>query len=909
MKRTLTTLLVLLLLFSLILIAPPVAALTWTQFYSDTTFPSTEIQPNGASATLPDGTLLFGFISSADNNLYIERCAPGQSCERRTLIDDAGADDDFEYDMAAVGDDEAVVCSYSERSDQIAYYHTIDGGVTWALQQIGTSSAFRKCGIDKVGDTVWVATCDSGNNLDVDKSVDNGASWVNTVLGLDLCTDHVEVAAKNSTDLLLTYMNFTTSALKRCYSTTGGDAWTCPTVSLAGSLTHNELQWSSVTNRFQGLYTTATSVTRYQFAGVSSGVSTNVISSTEAAVDAGALYVHDATIWLASWIDGEGGSEDLRVAFTQDAGESWTVEDTAMPDIGGFESSNAAVSLIGGVVYAGYTYSTLAAMTANVYSATLIEPEAPLGHTATTPVTDLVGFDVDPTGGIAIARTELGENVRIYNAQTLTATSSALDTDCAAGTNDYEDAVMAKALNSGNSAQLVAFLDCTASGDAETLTIKTSDGEDPTSNDFSDTIDGEDCTAGTQCPMAIGLSDFEDNNAGADSALGQLGQIRDFPIDYSTNEEVVFVDNRQVAWAYASQQCAQPPGPDYCASTEPGFVGVASFTARAAGDTANTDAVQHHPTQDVHDFCLGKDGATYYLASAVTGQQSHTWEVLFDTSSGQDGTDLDASIAAGASSFGSSGAAVACGGGQILHFDGSSTTIELRTRTGAFLDSVAVASGFERNVAISEEFILGDEDALTCTTASEGTGNCVQYGVYADGTTATILNLTGGNIVELGEITLPGGTFHSIRMDRSGQSVWVATTTTISRFSVFALTTVDPIGTPAPPDVEAPSTGLFAGKGATVGTALGTGEFGGNLFLGTIVMGLTAYGVGTGYGNTEGQRSGTRALRVNPWAAAIGAAMGFLLAWGFGFFSTAVVFSMVVLVAIIIGIKMVVSRG
>lgn len=189
----------------------------------------------------------------------------------------------------------------------------------------------------------------------------------------------------------------------------------------------------------------------------------------------------------------------------------------------------------------------------------------------------------------------------------------------------------------------------------------------------------------------------------------------------------------------------------------------------------------------------------------------------------------------------------------------------------------------------------------------------MQFGVYVDGTEGVIVNVTGGAIEEVGRITLPSGTFHSIRMDRLGQNVWVATTTTIARFEVTNITTIDPINTPGDEDPVVPGDGdgLFGGSGAEVGEAISVGAFGGNLFLGAILMGLIAYGVGTGYGNVSDSGSTMpRAFRLNPWAAAVGAAMGFLVAWGFGFFSTAVVFSMVVLIGMIVGLRLWVgSRG
>lgn len=545
----------------------------------------------------------------------------------------------------------------------------------------------------------------------------------------------------------------------------------------------------------------------------------------------------------------------------------------------------------------------------------------PIGSSATAAVTDLVGFDVDQTGAIAIARTTLGENVAIYNAQTLgTPVGGPIDTNCAASTNPKEDGVMAKYGLSGNTAQLVGFLNCEVGGGAEFLSIRQANGDVPTAAMFAD-LTGETCTPGTgatECAYNIDLSAF---NEPADSGTGQIGQVEDFPIDYSNNEEELGFDNRMVAWAMSTQQCDNTGSETYCDGTEPGDVGLVMFTSRTDvldSDQFNEDFVNHAAAQDVRDFCLGKDGGSYYLASVVDGVPGRSWPVTFTTGTASD-VQLDATILSPAS-FGNSQLGVACGGGNILVMGGANTGI-LYTRTGVFLDEFTdITTGPARGVAISHEFVGGfDPDTelhgTTCTTSTEGTGNCVQYGVIIDtgSTQGVIVNLTGGSIVEVGRITLPGGTFKSVEIDRTAQNVWVATTTTIARFAVSTVTTIDPVSvvpggeTPTPIDT---GDGLFAGSGASIGSAFGVGAFGGNLFLGALLMGIVAYGVGTSYGNVMDTQTMTpRFLRVNPWAAAIGAAIGFLVAWGFGFFSTAVVFSLVALVAMIVGIRLWTSRG
>lgn len=528
---------------------------------------------------------------------------------------------------------------------------------------------------------------------------------------------------------------------------------------------------------------------------------------------------------------------------------------------------------------------------------------------ATASVTGLVGFDVDPTGGIAIARTASGENVLVYSAQNLgTAISPTIDTNCATGANPYEDAVMAKSLFTGAGSQLVAFLSCTVGGDSNQFQIRQANGDPPTEDDF-DGCQPAAVAGGDVCVYDIPLDEFEEP---IESALGQLGQIQDWPIDFSRRDTSFFgLDNRYITWAFATQQCNNPPGPSHCDGTENGEVGVVAVTTQGA-EGNNVDKVQQIPNQDVSDFCVGLDGTQYYIGASGEGQPARTWRFNLDIDNSGFAF-LDVDIVEPGSTMHSSTLGIACGGGQVLV---EADTTYLHTRQGAFLDSIEfTGTQVRRGLALSDEFVHStdpDLDSDSCSTATEGTNDCVQYGVAVRGTTAHVLNLTGGVIQELATITLPSGTFHSVFMDRTAQNVWIATSTNIARYSVLAVTTIDPVSQippeDGPGDVDSDD-GLFSSSGETLGNAIGTSTFGGNLILGALLMGIVAYGVGTGYGNVmDNQSMQPRAFRVNPWAAAVGAAVGFLLAWGFGFFDTATVFAMVVLVGLVVGVRMWVSR-
>lgn len=793
-----------------------------------------------------------------------------------------------------------------------------DGRFWTTPRETGIGEAnVNTCDVDGYDSNNYAMVGDKDSTADVmiSLSSDGGVTWgVPSIVTGSFSPAVVRIAMKNATHWIVMALDSTLS-YQACRTIDGGAVWACQTILTPGPATGGGMDF--------GLYYVGNET--WVAAVQDSDTVVHYFHTDNAGIDwfdvtvaSGLTAVRGVDIVRVnnthSFISVARAADDQYVYHTVNNGQTWVQDVAWNPTTAGLAGFGVTSAGGTGITYADGKVAAVFAVNDNTPGVSVVgvaysDFSAPLVFSNSASVTDLVGFDVDPTGSIVIARTELGENVQVFNAQTLgTSVSGTIDTNCATGTNPYEDGVMSKNLQGGNDAQLVAFLNCDASGDAQYLSIRQSDGSIPTIDQFDgcEPVDA----GGVGCHYNIDLTDFDEP---IDSGLGQLGQVKDWPVDYSNQGSFLGSIVGRTAWAWASQQCDDPPGPAYCGGSEPGMVGVATYTARVT-DPANTDSVQHHPDQDVDDFCLGLDGSNYYLASVVSGQPGHTWTVTFSET---DGDALDSAISNNPSSFGSSGFGIACGGGQLLHQNGDSD-VQLLSRTGVFIDEVQPGGGDERGVTLSEEFVgpagAAADRGSTCTTALEGTGNCLQYGAYLDTVAGegVIINVTGGSIVEVGRFTMPSGTFHSIRMDRLAQNVWVATTTTIARFEVTSVTTVEPVNIPGEEDGGGvvDGDGLFAGSGATIGTAFGVGAFGGNLFLGAVLMGIVAYGVGIGYGNAiDGNTMQPRALRVNPWAAAVGAAVGFLMAWGFGFFSTAVVFSMVALVVLIIGVKLMVSRG
>jgi hypothetical protein len=766
----------------------------------------------------------------------------------------------------------------------------------------------------------------TNTNLVYSVSTDGGSTWgtpgvvearttATTFIG---SANSGAVAVSDSTWMV--YIITSAGVFRSCRTTDSGTTWPCTNLDTGANtniIRMSRLSAGKISGGYGGFGSGSTGNLRFitsddnglTYAGVTidSGFTTAGLSGE-------GFAIHNATHYGASSIAACSGA--VKFYSSTNGGITWASETATTA--GGCANPQSSATTFDGQGNAWLTYCTNGPGTscankyANVFGATSI------GSSATASVTGLVGFDVDPTGGIAIARTESGENIRIYNAQGLgTPVGGPVDTNCATGSNPYEDAVMAKTVTGGAGAQLVGFLNCTPAGDSEFFSIRQANGDVPTAAMFKDST-GETCTpgqSGTQCPYNIDLSQFSEDSV--DNGLGKLGQVEDFPIDYSNNhEDFAHFDHRQIAWAFASQQCDNPPGPAWCTGTEPGMVGVAMFTAKTdptLSNDENADSVQEHPSQDVNDFCLGKDAGSYYLAAVASGQSGRSWGVTFKQVNSGDtqAVNLDADISPSPGTFGASGGAIACGGGQIFQLDGASK-FQLLSRAGAFVSETGTVSGANRGIAMSEEF-YGPAAAstlrgTTCTTALEGTNGCLQFGVGIDGASAKIYNLTGGSIVQVGSLTVPSGTFKALEMDRTAQNVWIATSTTIARFTTTTVTTITTINTPGESNPTSPSsTGGFQIGDIQANDAfapLGIGSFAGGILWAIGVIGGMTIGAGT--------IAGTTRRKELSWSwpfAVVGAVLGFFVSFAFGFLNTPTVFGIIVLGALGLGFRFYKSRA
>lgn len=478
--------------------------------------------------------------------------------------------------------------------------------------------------------------------------------------------------------------------------------------------------------------------------------------------------------------------------------------------------------------------------------------------------TSIVGFDVDKLGTTVIIAHDSSDDVATLSGTSLV-TLATEDRDCV-GT----DRVMSQFMN-GNS--LVGFVDCDVATSPDFFKIRTPNLGEPSDEQLSG------------CGASCATFDIDAFSSDGSNGQQEISEIASFPIDFSTQESCGAggCARFRLAWGWSSSASGNIGINAY--SDNQGALGVDnSWVSRAV-------ALSGSPADDI---CTGMDAGTPYLAGADASVGARVYPLSFFNSSA---TVLDVSIGTPAApGVVTTAKAVACAGPNVAIMSGTQVAVVDR-ETGNVVNAaypLTISAGADRGVALSEPDSLGRF-----------------WLAYQDsGTTITIANGTTGATV--GTITI-SGTTRGIELTKFANNLFRCSGTVCNRYGLASQIDAIPSQSEATGGAITPpvsSDGLFGGAGATVGDALGTGAFGGNLFLGSVLIGLVAYGAGTGYGNTfDSNATGSRALRVNPWAAALGAILGFLMAWGFGFFSTAVVFAVVVLACLVIGVKFWMGRA
>ncbi len=368
-----------------------------------------------------------------------------------------------------------------------------------------------------------------------------------------------------------------------------------------------------------------------------------------------------------------------------------------------------------------------------VYS---VEALATVAASASATVSNLVGFDVDPAGTTAIARTDGGQFIRVYPAGTLSDPASK-DTDC---NRSHGVATMSNH---------VAYFDCDGDGAVHQVEIRSPSLNSPNKPSL--------CNDAGFCVEDIETSELE-GDQGEQFNLAILDRL---PIDYSNNVNG-FGDGDAV---YVGMAFADSDG----------RIGVWTTTMLNNQDDRSEAVAVGIATQTPDAICSHRDpnGNTYlYGSSSQSNVQGFRVGFNFQGSA-QFGTanvipTMTQVFPGSASTAGPRG--VDCGDNKLAILNTGKLTVWNRTSGGQSSAPHITISGLTnvpvRGVAMSSD------------------GNWV---AYANAGMWYILSANTGEVGCSG--VLPSGTFQDMELHGSASSFWVATSTTIAVYSTFDCTT------------------------------------------------------------------------------------------------------------------------
>lgn len=777
---------------------------------------------------------------------------------------------------------------------------TADGCTTFALVggTAGTSAA-----LDYAGNGVFVASAYDLTNLDLlfFKSTDDGISWGTNgapngaINGTNAASagNANHIAAYSTTGYVITFQNATSGAFNYGHSTDAGATWTFGTVQAAITATESRIAVKDATTWIT-VFNTASSVRACRTSNAGATWACQNLSSSGSTGPLAISYSH-ADTWRVIWTGRVGKSQDggvlwtsatspasmmawpdiaiedettfyipatsisgnnnnpwtpVRFYETNNGGTSFTLY--AAPQVtcvGGSNSclsgSGAAVAVAAGrgMVFAhewrsagqGAVSSYVAALDSNIAAA------------YTVPFTDLVGYDVDPLGATMIARTDGGDFVRVRGAQILGGGGDQ-ETNCNALHGVFSSYV----------GDLVGFRHCDDGGE---LWVRTRGMAVPTASDMNG------CEPST-CPTEMSLSDFD---AAANTGLAQMYHSRAFPLNRSNSQafQSFTIADWRAAWAFSGSSGGQARIGFALHTAHPDPIGDHTFTRTVPYPGGATLA---------NDFCVGLDGTEFYIAAVANTDSSRSWPLAFTPA--QKTANGNADVTFGTPTVYASAYAIAsgigCGGPNII-LQNANGAFALDRKTGTPIQSWTTAAASDMGVAISDRF------------THPVYGGTVQFVAFKDGATVKVAYVGNGTVVA--EFAVPGGTWYGVKMDRTAQSVWIGTSTSVSRYDVAQFTTVQPVspqqGSLPPAAIVAPVSPV---GDLIIGQAEGAlGPFEG-LFLSAVTIVFFACGVWA-------ESGGNQTMGI------VGGFAGFITALSFGFIGLGHVFAIIAAVLLFIYAK------
>lgn len=402
-----------------------------------------------------------------------------------------------------------------------------------------------------------------------------------------------------------------------------------------------------------------------------------------------------------------------------------------------------------------------------------------LGNTelASVAVSNLVGFDVSPSGNSLITR---------YGAAGVSIQSHAGFTLATLGTEGTGCSTTDRVLASDRA--LVAYVSCdVGTGDADNLKTRTVTLGTPPYQNCDD------------CAADAATISFDEWSNPSDTQLAELGELLEFPLSFEEGQSSFGFDYNWGAYAWSAND---------------GTIGVNGYSVVDPGlNEAFSEAVAFSGS-GVDQLCAVSWSGNNFLGAVRSGVSTGIYRVTFEVNG--PGV-LEASIT-GPQTF-PSARGISCAEDRIiLQLDSQAEIRMYNLTTGAQVWAVTgLAMPVDRAVAFSDN---GDWCSYVTTTA-------IVVCDALDGSTLDIL-------------TLPTGTHKGVKMSRAGQFLWYATSTTLSVWDVHAETTVDSVSDSPGGALTPPVTPPSADDPFTVPTIPGVSEFGGNLLFGVImVVGMT----------------------------------------------------------------------
>lgn len=413
-----------------------------------------------------------------------------------------------------------------------------------------------------------------------------------------------------------------------------------------------------------------------------------------------------------------------------------------------------------------------------------------IGIKAFTTVTDLTGFEVDPTNSVVIARVDNGVTIKTFNPSDLSEIASqALDAGCGAG---HWDGV--GALAAGNNLY-TTYYNCFSDGSTDRLAIR--------SNTLGPPIQPQICVDGSFCDI-----DLDDNSALTNGAcnslslddqeippdLTRLGKVSMALWDWSTNSEEG-LDHATLGWIYTG--------------ADSGNVGIFGITQNNNEDDC-AGVVERQATTDTElasGACFAHNTENGKMAVATTDNSGPARSFNADldvTFTGGPGVfawypDVTLNTATVSGATYNDLIALSCTEEQWAVVKNGVEQIDPNGIVGVTMDENGVVR--HSRVYPTEDFIawgpptwslqgyatpFGHHNAV----AISGDGHWAAY--LFDASTVNIVNATSGEF--RGQAALPAGDCcWEMKLDDTGQTLYVASQTYIVSYDVVEITTVIPV--------------------------------------------------------------------------------------------------------------------